>query len=498
MYTVLTVLHVIVCTFLILVVLLQAGKGGGMGIAFGGGGSQTVFGSSGAGNFLTRLTAICAIVFFSNSLLLAYLSSQSDSKRLQTIGQHKMTEKQMQEAANAKVAKDFESAQGDRKDDRARAATGCDRRRARFRRRPRRPCGRAADEAAAPAATAEAPARPETEARRRPTKSRPRRSARRSPPRRPKGEGPPGTHRRPPANPAATRARHSLETHVAASVRQGPGTRERLLGRSTCARVDQRRPWYPLPPIRSWRARCAIASSASAATACSRSCPSTPARCAHARAQQRRQRGRDVRQRHPLRRQGAVRDATRRCASPSLRSTPAPACSPARIERRRRRDRTVDRRDGRAAPDARRDPDDRPGGRALHRAADRRAGERACRSPRLDGQPARDDVRRRADADLRAPRRDLRSAHRDARVVPAPHQRRVRARAEPPGDRSRGVGARLRHHARVRHRRLRDRGRRLPRGARRPGREVPVHLLGGPLAITVAPGPGRQRSASPA
>ena len=61
MITFLTVLHVIVCVFLILVVLLQAGKGGGMGIAFGGGGgSQTVFGSSGAGNFLTRLTSITA------------------------------------------------------------------------------------------------------------------------------------------------------------------------------------------------------------------------------------------------------------------------------------------------------------------------------------------------------------------------------------------------------------------------------------------------------
>ena len=70
MYTVLTILHIVVCTFLILVVLLQAGKGGGMGIAFGGGGSQTVFGSSGAGNFLTKLTAICATIFFLNSVLL--------------------------------------------------------------------------------------------------------------------------------------------------------------------------------------------------------------------------------------------------------------------------------------------------------------------------------------------------------------------------------------------------------------------------------------------
>ena len=59
MYWALIILHVFVCTFLVLVVLLQAGKGGGIGIAFGGGGSQTVFGSSGAGNFLTRLTAIC-------------------------------------------------------------------------------------------------------------------------------------------------------------------------------------------------------------------------------------------------------------------------------------------------------------------------------------------------------------------------------------------------------------------------------------------------------
>ena len=82
MYWALIVLHVLVCTFLVLVVLLQAGKGGGIGIAFGGGGSQTVFGSSGAGNFLTRLTAICATIFFLNSLGLAYLSSRSDSKCL--------------------------------------------------------------------------------------------------------------------------------------------------------------------------------------------------------------------------------------------------------------------------------------------------------------------------------------------------------------------------------------------------------------------------------
>ena len=63
MTTLITILHIFVCVFLILVVLLQAGKGGGMGMAFSGGSSNTVFGGSGAGNFLTRLTAITAIVF---------------------------------------------------------------------------------------------------------------------------------------------------------------------------------------------------------------------------------------------------------------------------------------------------------------------------------------------------------------------------------------------------------------------------------------------------
>ena len=94
MYWVLIVLHVIVCAFLVLVVLLQAGKGGGMGIAFGGGGSQTVFGSSGAGNFLTKMTAICATIFFLNSLALAYLSSQSDSSRLQRLAEQKAADQE--------------------------------------------------------------------------------------------------------------------------------------------------------------------------------------------------------------------------------------------------------------------------------------------------------------------------------------------------------------------------------------------------------------------
>lgn len=68
--------YVLVCVFLILVVLLQAGKGG-MGSAFGGS-SQTVFGGSGAGNFLTRLTVISAGLFMLLSATLTYVSSSGE------------------------------------------------------------------------------------------------------------------------------------------------------------------------------------------------------------------------------------------------------------------------------------------------------------------------------------------------------------------------------------------------------------------------------------
>lgn len=81
MYTFLSIVYVFVCLFLILVVLLQPGRGG-MGGAFGGGSSQTVFGGSGAGNFLTRLTAVCAALFMILSASLAYLSSSSDKSLL--------------------------------------------------------------------------------------------------------------------------------------------------------------------------------------------------------------------------------------------------------------------------------------------------------------------------------------------------------------------------------------------------------------------------------
>jgi preprotein translocase subunit SecG len=72
----LTTLHVMVCLILIVVVLLQRGKGAEIGAVFGGGASTTIFGSRGAGNFLTRLTTGAAIVFMATSLLLAYFARE--------------------------------------------------------------------------------------------------------------------------------------------------------------------------------------------------------------------------------------------------------------------------------------------------------------------------------------------------------------------------------------------------------------------------------------
>ncbi|TFG94485.1 MAG: preprotein translocase subunit SecG [Myxococcales bacterium] len=69
----LVVLHVFVCIFLVAVVLLQRGKGAEIGAVFGGGASTTVFGSRGAGNFLSRLTTLAAGIFMITSLGLAYL-----------------------------------------------------------------------------------------------------------------------------------------------------------------------------------------------------------------------------------------------------------------------------------------------------------------------------------------------------------------------------------------------------------------------------------------
>jgi len=66
-------IHVVACVTLIVIVLLQQGKGASMGAAFGGS-SQTVFGSAGATPFLGKVTTAVAVVFMLTSLFLAFLS----------------------------------------------------------------------------------------------------------------------------------------------------------------------------------------------------------------------------------------------------------------------------------------------------------------------------------------------------------------------------------------------------------------------------------------
>lgn len=84
--TFIDIVHIFVCAVLIGVVLLQQGKGGGIGAAFGGASAQ-VFGGRGAGNILTRVTAICAGIFMITSVSLAYLSSSGDRALKQRVTQ---------------------------------------------------------------------------------------------------------------------------------------------------------------------------------------------------------------------------------------------------------------------------------------------------------------------------------------------------------------------------------------------------------------------------
>jgi preprotein translocase subunit SecG len=79
METVIITVHVIVAIAITILVLLQQGKGADAGAAFGSGASNTVFGSSGSGNFLTRATTVSAVIFFATSLVLAIYAKQYTS-----------------------------------------------------------------------------------------------------------------------------------------------------------------------------------------------------------------------------------------------------------------------------------------------------------------------------------------------------------------------------------------------------------------------------------
>ena len=76
MQTFVLVVHIILAILMIGLILVQHGKGADAGASFGGGGAATVFGASGSGNFLTRLTAVLTALFFVTSLTLAVFAKK--------------------------------------------------------------------------------------------------------------------------------------------------------------------------------------------------------------------------------------------------------------------------------------------------------------------------------------------------------------------------------------------------------------------------------------
>jgi len=77
--------HTLIALLIIVLVLLQRGKGADAGAAFGAGASGTVFGARGSGSFFSRATAVCATAFFVTSLTLAYLSSQNSAAPISSL-----------------------------------------------------------------------------------------------------------------------------------------------------------------------------------------------------------------------------------------------------------------------------------------------------------------------------------------------------------------------------------------------------------------------------
>lgn len=79
MFVFFTIVHILLCVFMIFVILLQPGKDAGMGAALGGGAATSAFGGRGAATFLTKLTAFCAMGFFVTSLGLSFVGLRSSA-----------------------------------------------------------------------------------------------------------------------------------------------------------------------------------------------------------------------------------------------------------------------------------------------------------------------------------------------------------------------------------------------------------------------------------
>jgi len=101
MVILLTILHVIICLFLVIVVLLQSGKAADLAGAFGGMGSQTAFGPRGASTVLSKATEIAAALFMVTSLSLGILSTRSAGGSSSVLERQKTTTQQKKAAPQA-------------------------------------------------------------------------------------------------------------------------------------------------------------------------------------------------------------------------------------------------------------------------------------------------------------------------------------------------------------------------------------------------------------
>ena len=114
MFTTLIVFQVLAAAGLIAIVLVQRGPGATMGAAFGSGASGTVFGSRGAGNFLTRTTSLLAVAFFGISLTLAVLatsvgSNNADSALFGSVLEQEARQQEQEQAQEAETGAAIES-----------------------------------------------------------------------------------------------------------------------------------------------------------------------------------------------------------------------------------------------------------------------------------------------------------------------------------------------------------------------------------------------------
>ncbi len=102
MVIVLTILHVLVCLFLIIVVLLQSGKAADLAGAFGGMGSQTAFGARGAATVLSKATTVAAALFMVTALTLSIVATRNQGSSASILDQHKPATKQEQKGTPGK------------------------------------------------------------------------------------------------------------------------------------------------------------------------------------------------------------------------------------------------------------------------------------------------------------------------------------------------------------------------------------------------------------